>query len=72
MTAVHLVGLVLLHIQPTIRGRTTMDDTTIINFDGRDTVATNANSTKTTVTRIAGGRMISRDGFAILAWGLTN
>ncbi|WP_339696201.1 hypothetical protein [Celeribacter baekdonensis] len=49
-----------------------MDDTTIINFDGRDTVATNANSTKTTVTRIAGGRMISRDGFAILAWGLTN
>ena len=39
MTAVHLVGLVLPHIQPTIRGRTTMGDTTIINFSGRDTVA---------------------------------
>jgi transposase-like protein len=38
MTAVHLVGLVLQHIQPTIRGRTTMDDSTIINFSGRDTI----------------------------------
>ena len=38
MTAVHLVGLVLLHIQPTIQGRTTMDDATIIDFTGRDTV----------------------------------
>ena len=38
MTAVHLVGLVLLHIQPTIRGRTTMEDATIIDFAGRDAV----------------------------------
>ena len=38
MTAVHLVGLALLHIQPTIQGRTTMDDSTIINFAGRDAV----------------------------------
>ena len=38
MTAVHLVGLALLHFQPTIQGRITMEDTTIINFAGRDTV----------------------------------
>lgn len=38
MTAVHLVGLVLQHIQPTIRGRTTMDDSTIINLTGRDMI----------------------------------
>ena len=39
MTAVHLVGLVLLHIQPRIRERITIDNTTIINFTGRDTFA---------------------------------
>ncbi|MCV6825405.1 MULTISPECIES: hypothetical protein [Halocynthiibacter] len=39
MTAMHLVGLMLQHIQPTIRGRTTMDVTTVINFTGRDTFA---------------------------------
>lgn len=38
MTAVHLVGLVLQHIQPTIRSRTTMDDSTITNFSGRDMI----------------------------------
>lgn len=38
MTAVHLVGMALPNIQPTIQGRTTMDETTIINFPGRDTV----------------------------------
>ncbi len=38
MTAVHLVGLALLHIQSTIQGRTTMDDATIIDFAGRDGV----------------------------------
>ncbi len=38
MTAVHLVGLVLQHIQPTIRGRAIMGDSTIINFSGRDTI----------------------------------
>jgi hypothetical protein len=35
---VHLLGLVLQHIQPTNRGRTTMNDSTIINFTGRDTI----------------------------------
>jgi len=38
MTAVHLVGLALLNIQPTIQGRTTMDENTIIDFNGRDAV----------------------------------
>ncbi len=39
MTAVHLVGMALPSIQPTIQGRTTMDDATIINFTGRDTIS---------------------------------
>jgi hypothetical protein len=34
MTAVHLVGIALPNIQPTIQGRTTMDETTIIDFAG--------------------------------------
>lgn len=38
MTAVHLVGLLLLDKPPTIQGRTTMNDATIIDITGRDTV----------------------------------
>ena len=38
MAAVHLVGLALLDIQPTIQGRPTMDGATIIDFTGRDAV----------------------------------
>jgi hypothetical protein len=38
MTAAVLVGMALPHIQPTIQGRTTMDDATIIELSGRKTV----------------------------------
>ena len=38
MTAVHLVGMALLDIQPTILGRTTVHDATIFDFTRRDAV----------------------------------